>query len=109
MWLGVALRRVHLRLPWLYVAWRRLASLHVGSQPGSQNSLAPLIFEALATRPRRDSHHRWAEQLRTCSGRRLCGLGCQAQTDEADVDPGSSAAAVAVQNNYSVARVLWAW
>jgi hypothetical protein len=47
MWLYMALRGVHLRLPWLHVAWRRLVSLHVGSPPGSQNSLAPLMFEDL--------------------------------------------------------------
>jgi hypothetical protein len=50
MWLDVALRGSHLRLPWLSVAWRGLVSLHVGSPLGSQNSLAPLIFEAPATR-----------------------------------------------------------
>jgi hypothetical protein len=59
MWLDVALRGAHLRLPWLYVAWRRLVSLHVGSPPGSQNSLAPLTFEAPATvRSVRSRRHR---------------------------------------------------
>jgi hypothetical protein len=43
MWLDVALCGVHLRLPWLDVAWRRLVSLHVGSPLGSQNSLAQLM------------------------------------------------------------------
>jgi hypothetical protein len=47
MWLDVALCGVHLRHPWLHVAWRRLVSLHVGSPPGSQISLAPLMFEDL--------------------------------------------------------------
>ena len=53
MWLHVALRGVHLRIPWLYVAWRRLASLHVGSPLGSQNSLAPLIFDDPYGKPAR--------------------------------------------------------
>jgi hypothetical protein len=57
-WPGVALCRTHLRLPWLDVAWRRLVPAHLGSPLGSQNSLVPLIFEAPATRPRRDSHQR---------------------------------------------------
>ena len=45
MWLGVALRGAHLRLPWLRVAWSRLVSLHICSPLGSQNSLAPLMFD----------------------------------------------------------------
>lgn len=50
MWLDVALRGAYLRLPWLYVAWRRLVSVDVGSPPGSQRSLAPLTFEYTGAR-----------------------------------------------------------
>jgi hypothetical protein len=63
------------------VAWRRLVSLHVGSPPGSQNSLAPLNLENPATWLCRHSgsadsgKQRWLWQT---TGR-----------DEAGLDPGS--------------------
>jgi len=56
MWLGVALCRVYLRLPWLDVAWRGLVSLHVGPPLGSQVSLALLTLEIPA--PDRGVHGR---------------------------------------------------
>jgi hypothetical protein len=45
MWPGVALHGDHLRLPWPDVARRRLVPARLGSPPGSQSSLAPLIFD----------------------------------------------------------------
>jgi hypothetical protein len=71
-WPGVALCGVHLRLPWPGVAWRRLVPGRLGSQLGSQSSLAPLIFEAPATRPRWDSRQRRA---RIAEGPALAGDG----------------------------------
>jgi hypothetical protein len=59
-WLGVTLRGVHLRLPWLHVARRRLVPLHVGSPLGFPSSLEPLMFEDPAIRPRRNCRHRLA-------------------------------------------------
>ena len=67
MWQDVALRGVHLRLPWLHVAWHRLASLHVGSPLGSQNSLAPLIFEVCLPGHSGTAAIAEREQLRTGS------------------------------------------
>jgi hypothetical protein len=96
MWLGVALRGVHLRLPWLYVAWRRPVSLHVGSPPGSQNSLAPLMFERPVQAP---GHVRLPSSRGgpgNGSGRALPSQAAHAATpgrsrsdrDQVDVDPG---------------------
>jgi len=90
-WPGVALCGVHLRLPWPGVAWRRLASGHLGSPLGSRSSLAPLIFEASFTRPRRDSRQRRA---RTAEGPALAGNSAdraarRPRSDEANADPGS--------------------
>jgi len=83
MWLDVALRGVHLRLPWLYVAWRRLVSLHVGSPLGSHSSLAPLMFGDPATPPCRADGGLWPAVVPM-----RARLPDGSDGDEVDVDPG---------------------
>jgi hypothetical protein len=91
MWLGVALCGVHLRLPWPGVAWRRLVPAHLGSPPGSQSSLAPLIFEApgYPATPGQPPAQNPDSRGPALPGNGADRAASRPGHDEADVDPGS--------------------
>src|SRR6266516_1958257 len=74
--------------------WRRLAPLHVGSRLGSQNSLAPLMFEDSATPPCGADLIAWPQTIGSAGDRAIqVRLPGGSDGDEVSVDPAASASA----------------